>query len=126
MNRTETALALTLTAAIDRRTIGETDVEAWHLTLGDLDYADVRDAIAEHYRTSRVWLMPADIRERVHQARRTRLSAVPDPLPDADPDDPAAYIAALRAGRSRVADGGQHRPVAAILAHVEDDTRMPS
>lgn len=121
MNRAETALALTLAAAFDRRTLGDTDVEAWHLVLGDLDFDDVKTAIAEHYATRRDWLMPADIRDRVKAMRTARLTAVPDPIPDADPDDTVAYLEALRAGRTRIASNtDQQRPVAELVAKVED------
>lgn len=118
MTPAETAEALAMAAAFDRRTVGRADVAAWHAVLGDLAATDVRDAIAGHYRDSRDWLMPADIRDRVKATRRTRLAAVPDEIPDADPDDPAAYIAALREGRTRIASG-EPRPVAALLARVE-------
>lgn len=119
MNRAETALALTLAAAFDRRTTGEADVEAWHLVLADLAFDDVKRAIAEHYATRREWLMPADIRDRAKTYRRDRLHAVPDPIPDADPDDVPAYLAALREGRHRLADGdARPRDIAALTSQV--------
>lgn len=119
MNRSETALALTLAAAFDRRTIGETDVEAWHAVLADLHLDDVKAAITGHYATRRDWVMPADIRERVKALRASRLAAHAEAPPAADPDDVPAYLEALRAGRRAVADGTErHRPVAALVAQV--------
>lgn len=119
MNRAETALALTLAAAFDRRTIGEADVEAWHTVLADLAFDDVKEAVAGHYATSRDWLMPADVRERVKAIRAARLAAIAEEPPDADPDDVPTYLEALRAGRRATADGTERpRPVAALLGQV--------
>lgn len=72
MTKTETAQLLTLIAAFDRRTIGETDVEAWHLILADLDANDCADAVKAHFATSREWLMPADVRNAAVTAARRR------------------------------------------------------
>lgn len=119
MTPSEAALALTLASSFDRRTIGESDVLAWHEAIGDLDFADVKSAIVGHYRDSTEWLMPATIRTRVKGLRATRLAAVPDPIPDADPNDPPAYIRALREQRHQIADPTTRpRPVAQLVAHV--------
>lgn len=72
MTKTETAQLLTLIAAFDRRTIGETDVEAWHLIVADLEPDDCMTAVREHYTDSREWLMPADVRRRALAAARRR------------------------------------------------------
>lgn len=62
MNRSHVAELLSLAAAYDARTIGETDVAAWLLALDGLDPARCRDAIVRHYRESTDRLMPAHIR----------------------------------------------------------------
>lgn len=62
MNRADVARLLSLAAAFDSRTIGETDVAAWQLALDGLDPARCRDAIVRHYRESTDRLMPAHVR----------------------------------------------------------------
>lgn len=64
---------LTLAAAVDGREVGQADVAAWHMIIGDLDFADARQALVEHYQDSRFKVMPADIRQRVKAVRRARL-----------------------------------------------------
>jgi hypothetical protein len=72
MTRAEVATLLTLAAARDRRTIGQADVAAWFEDLGDLNYADAREALGDHFRESTDWLMPAHIRTRVRIIRDRR------------------------------------------------------
>lgn len=104
MNKAEVAELLTLIAAFDRRTIGDADVEAWHLVLGDLDAVDCADAIREHFTESREWLMPADVRTRAVNAKRRR--------------EGRARRAALEAQIAAENPQGEltQRPVAALLA----------
>jgi hypothetical protein len=97
---------LTLLAAYDRRTIGEGDVNAWMLAAGDLPYDDARHAVARHYRQSREWLMPADVRHLVKAVRDERLAAAPLPQPPPHlADDPASYVRELKEITRRAADG---------------------
>lgn len=104
MTKTETALLLAQIAAFDHRTVGETDVEAWHAALDDTDYGDAQQAVIQHYRESTEWLMAAHIRAAVHRLRANRLAlAGPEPAPDVDPDDVLAYQRALRVQRAQVA-----------------------
>jgi hypothetical protein len=72
MTKAEVALLLAAAAGRDRRTIGETDVLAWHEDIGDLDYADAREALRQHYRETTEWVMPAHIRRLVRQIRDER------------------------------------------------------
>lgn len=72
MTKTETAQLLTLVAAFDRRTLGEADVEAWHLIVADLEPNDCMEAVRGHYMTETRWLMPADVRTRALAAQRRR------------------------------------------------------
>lgn len=62
MTESEVAKILTMIAAFDRRTIGEADVEAWHLILGDIDAQDAATAVRNHYADRSTWIMPADVR----------------------------------------------------------------
>ena len=108
MNANEVIDLLTLMASYDRRTVGKSDVAAWGLAVGDLPFADSRDAVITHYRESREWIMPADVRDLVNEVRRERLKNAPalDP-PHEVADDPAKYVEWLAAERKKIADGPQ-------------------
>lgn len=69
MNVSETALVLAAAAAFDQRTIGETDVAAWHLVIGHLPREECVKAVAVHYATQTWRVMPANIIEGVRTAR---------------------------------------------------------
>ena len=102
---------LTFAASYDRRTVGKADVAAWKLAVGDLSFADAMDSVVRHYRDSRDFIMPADIRVHVKAIRSERLAAslIPPP-PLAVADNPAAYPAWLQA-RLREAGDGHGQPV---------------
>ena len=106
MIRTEVVRVLAHVAAYDRRTVGEADVEAWHTALADISLTDALHAVDEHYRRSRDWLMPADVRTTARRLRGSRLEhAHRAPHPDVDPDDVAAWLAAHRQQLRAIADG---------------------
>jgi hypothetical protein len=128
VNMSEIATLLAMVAAFDRRTVGEADVVAWHEAVGDLRLEDARAAVIAHFRTSRDWLMPIDVRTAVAALRRDRLEReLPIEPPDADPNDVPAYLAALRAQRHRVGDGTERpRPVAELIAGVEQNLGRPA
>lgn len=101
MTPDETALVLTKASAFDQRTIGESDVMAWHSVLGDIPIGDALEAVSNHYResTSRLW--PADVRRlaaEIDHKRRGRARAAqlapPPALPSApaDPDRVKALV----------------------------------
>lgn len=73
MNHAQVATILALAATRDRRTVGETDVRAWHQDIGDLEFADARDAVSAHFRESTEYLMPAHVRRLATEIRRERL-----------------------------------------------------
>jgi hypothetical protein len=90
--------------------------DAWLLALRDLSLDDCKAAVVEIAKRE-PWIAPADVRKEVRRAREDRLSRVPEiAVPDADPDDVAAYQRALREDRYRVAEGLKPRPVAALVA----------
>ena len=105
---------LALAAAFDRRTIGKADAVAWADALHDLAPADCAEAIRAHFRDSTDYLMPAHVRQGVKRIRADRIrsanSAIFEP-DDANPDDVAAYLAAIRDRRQAVADGQTITPV---------------
>jgi hypothetical protein len=70
----DTAKVLAKLAAFDQRTIGETDVRAWHEVIGHMDVQDCLAAVTEHYRESANRAMPADIRRIAISLRDARHS----------------------------------------------------
>lgn len=72
MQLSEAAEILTMCIAFDRRTVGEADVTAWHLVLGDIEKQDAAIAVRDHYTTSDEWLMPATLRRLAVAARNRR------------------------------------------------------
>lgn len=78
----------------------------WLEMIGDLPFADCAQAVRDHYRESREWIMPADIRHRVRAIRDQRLRVTPDPAPPREAlDDPAEYSRHLRRSAQQIADG---------------------
>jgi len=81
----DTARVLGKAAAFDNRTVGETDIAAWHEILGYLDVRDCLAAITTHYSEQRDRAMPADIRRlaitiRDDRNRRERQAIEPAPV----------------------------------------------
>jgi len=57
VNRGEIARLLAVVASIDKRTVGESDINSWHLLLGPIDYQRAQDAVVAHFRHKPgVWL----------------------------------------------------------------------
>jgi hypothetical protein len=122
VNKPEVAQLLTLISTFDRRTVGQTDVEAWHLLLAKTAYDDAQQAALNHISTEHRWLTPADILCGVKAIRSDRASDLvgpgqPEEIPDADPDDVRGYLAAVREQRYRAGNGLSVRSVA--LAAIE-------
>lgn len=112
MTPTETTRLLALVAAVcPSQAIGEHTAEAWHLVLDGLDYQRACRAVIEVGKR-KPFIAAADV---VQETRRLavveRDQVPPTAVPDADPDDPRAYAAALRAGRMRVPDPGALKPL---------------
>lgn len=105
MTKGDTARLLSLIQAFDRRTIGETDVEAWHLIVVDLDPNDCMEAVRAHYLTETRWLMPADVRAFAVRAARKREGAVARARLDAE-------LAAAERGEVST----RERPLLALMA----------
>ena len=112
---------LELISSIDRRKVGLTDRQVWEGLIGDLSAADAQAAVIAHYRESREWIMPADVRTRVKAMRNDRLSRHPAPAPPAElTDEPGRYKAVAEAGVRRIADGMARR-MAIAAAPVRED-----
>lgn len=122
MNSDEVIDLLTTAAAFDRRTVGEADVIAWQSAVGDLDFPDARDAVVQHYRNTRDWIMPSDVRRLVKAIRDARLTLAPVPAPPAElADRPRDYRTALKAALAKMARGWP-APPRQITAKVEPST----
>ncbi len=112
MNGDEVGKLLGLMALADNRKPPEDDegqkamIAYWLSMVGDLSYADAAQAVQAHYRESREWIMPADIRRRAKAMRADRLARTPLPAPPAElADDPKRYKRVLAANVKRIADG---------------------
>lgn len=112
MNLVDTSKLLAVIATVDRRTVGETDIVAWHDLLEDVTLDDALTAVREHRRESAEWIQPAHIVARVRKIRALRLDKAGN---EAFPNDieGVAYTDELRALRKAIGDG---RMTAADLA----------
>jgi hypothetical protein len=116
MTPSETAA---LIAYIDAR-LGRTSqrnplqVEAWHEDLARCDYTDARQA-ARDLTTQPGAFGPSigDLVAAIRKIRASRLDLALDPVPDADPNSPAAYIRALRNQRHRLANPNRTKELTA-------------
>jgi hypothetical protein len=57
----ETARLLTMIAAYDQRTLGESDVIAWHAVIGRVSFEAAKHAVVNYYARSRYRMMPCDV-----------------------------------------------------------------
>lgn len=105
MTKTQVAFLLSAIYVYERRREGvsEAEVEAWYQLLAGLDFEDAKAVVTEHFSESDKPLSPAKIRTGVRTvaAARKPPEAAADRVrvPDADPDDPKAFIKALRTGQ---------------------------
>lgn len=72
MNLSETALMLAQMQAYDQRTVGESDVIAWHALLGDAPFEDCQEAVRRHYAEQTDRIMPAHVRRLVRDIHGER------------------------------------------------------
>lgn len=144
MTKTQVAFLLSAIYVYERRPEGvsQAEVEAWYQLLQGVDFEDAKTVVTEHFSESDRPLSPAKIRAGVRAvaaARKpTERAAERVRVPDADPDDPRAFIQALR-NRRWEADpipgkpppegiplAGVGRKVPAVTSEeVNDDTPRP-
>jgi hypothetical protein len=117
-------LARYVRALCPQQKFDEYTPDAWHDVLADFRLADARAAAAAVARRQ-PFVSPAEIIAEITQIRSDRATdfqgpGLPAEVPDADPDDVQAYLAALRGQRVRAADGLElkKRPMAQLLAGV--------
>lgn len=103
MNLTETVRLLRIVVALaPSQKVDEFTPDAWQIVLSDLSYDECAAAIGRVARRQ-PYVAPSDIVGEVLCSRRDRAARLPlGAVPDADPDDPRAYTAALRHGRYRL------------------------
>lgn len=116
-------LARYVRALCPQQKFDEYTPDAWHDVLGDIPLNAARAAAATVARRQ-PFVSPAEIRA-AYTAQRENTAAdiqgpgLPAAIPDADPDDVPAYLAAVREQRTRAADGQlRPRPVKELLAGV--------
>jgi hypothetical protein len=125
MNPSETVmLARYVKALCPQQKFDEYTPDAWHDVLGDFSLADARAAAAAVAKRQ-PFVSPAEIIGEIKRQRGARADSfqgpgLPAEIPDADPDDVRGYMAALRAQRTRAADGLELKPrkMAELLAGV--------
>lgn len=102
----EAAQVLTVAAAFDRRTIGESDAQAWASALADVPVADAIEAVKQHYSLASEWIMPSHVRARAKTIRTDRVArAGHPPFPPELADDPRREALWGVEWRSAVGDG---------------------
>ncbi len=125
MNPNETVmLARYVKALCPQQKFDEYTPDAWHDVLGEYQLADARAAAASVAKRQ-PFVSPAEIIGEIKRQRGDRADSfqgpgLPAEIPDADPDNIPAYLAALREQRHRAADGIElkRRPVAELLAGI--------
>lgn len=92
----------------------------WQAVLADVRYEDARQAII-NIAGRNPWIGADDIITEVKAIRRERLEHADRVLPDVDPDDVTAWLAARRAGIRALADGAP--PPAAAAGELDGRVR---
>lgn len=115
MNKSEVALVLAKCAAYDNREPDEARIEAWANSLDpEVTLQDAYDAVAEHFRHSNDWIMPAHVNRACRNILHARVTAslrdsalTPPEALGGDPQLEAAWkrdvLAAISAGLPRAA-----------------------
>lgn len=116
MTKREVVDLLSLIAVYDQRTVGQADIEGWHLIARNQAWTAplAQRAVIEHHSAdaSRGRITPAHISDRIREARdRVRKAALHRDLtpPRHLADQPAAEIAWRRTEAQRLVDGGLRR-----------------
>lgn len=94
----EAAELLALASAYDSRKPDEARIHAWHDALSDVDADDCAQFIRDHYRESREFLAPSDVRHGSFRVRHRRIASQRPPaqhwrqLQPAEPVPMPAYV----------------------------------
>lgn len=118
-------LARYVRALCPQQKFDEYTPDAWHDVIGEYSLASARSAAAAVARRQ-PFVSPAEIIDEITAQRSDAAVDIQGPglpaeIPDADPDDVPAYLAAVRQQRTRAADGQllKRRPIAELLASVK-------
>jgi hypothetical protein len=78
LTKAEVAKLLALASSVDNRIVREPQVEAWHAIIGRVEFDDAVEALWEHFRKSKDYLMPAHVYDgaRIARERRERRARV--------------------------------------------------
>ena len=105
MNSTEvTGLCRYVAAMCPAQKMDDATPDAWAHVLRDARVEDARCAVLD-LAPRQPWISPAEIRAEVRRIRTRRIEAAVSEPPREVADDPAAYLAWLRADRRAIADG---------------------
>lgn len=74
MTPPEVVDVLTAIASFDLRTVGQSDVVAWHAVIGDLDKALALEAVVIHHKTSTDRIKPAHVIGIARSIKRDRMA----------------------------------------------------
>lgn len=88
----EAAALLAHAAGYDNRKPDAHAARAWAEALSDIDFQDALTAIANHYGSSREWIMPSDVRAGVRAIENQRLSNLPNLYELEPPESVTALI----------------------------------
>jgi len=69
----ETAAVLAKCASVDLRTVGRSDVLAWHELIGELDFPTALEAVRRWYSINRDRIMPSDVLALADEIRREKI-----------------------------------------------------
>ena len=72
MDKSDVVLLLAFAGTYDYRKVGDADIEAWHLAVGDLDLEDAKAAVVAHYRNTADRMMPFHVRQGVKAIKDER------------------------------------------------------
>ncbi|MFF4738800.1 hypothetical protein ACFY2W_23385 [Streptomyces sp. NPDC001262] len=115
MTPADAAELLTLCAAFDRRTIGESDARAWAAALNGVPLdADTREAVARHYAETEQWITPAHVRRIRTRIRENRIGAA-HPVYDGNPEETGEQFTERR--RAQIAAAADGTLPARTIAH---------
>lgn len=123
-------LARYVRALCPQQKFDEYTADAWHDVIGDYSLTAARAAAAAVARRQ-PFVSPAEIIDEIRNQRADAAvdfqgPGLPAEIPDADPDNVAAYLAAVRDQRHRASNGQQlkRRPVAELVARIRN--QLPS
>lgn len=110
MNVTQTTrLCRAIAALAPAQKFDDETPAIWSVVLAGVRYEDAREAVVA-IAQRQAFIAPADVIAEVRRIRRNRLASADRMLPDVDPDDVPAWLAARRGQLAALADGDLEAP----------------